>query len=131
MLNSLTILKQARELGYTGNLATIETEIANIDYNALKQAERANYTVVLYDKVSQINGIEASVILKDAPSGGEIYLIYVNGNLQYLQKHDPEQAGLAPMDEATALLRAETTINAMIEQKIAMVATDTILRAIL
>lgn len=131
MLDSLSVLKKARELGSTKSLADVEAEIAKIDYPALRAQERDNYRVEIWDKVTPINGIEPSVILQDAPEGGEIYLIYIGNRLMYLQKHDPDQMGFAPMTRERALEAAGKIVDDLIEQAVDARVEKEVLRNLL
>lgn len=131
MLNSLEILKEARELGSTTTLAEVDAVLAGYDYPALREAERVNYRIELYDKASPINGVPAEIILKDAPAGGEVYLIYVNNRLVYLQTHDPEEMGFVAMSETRALEAAGTIVDNLIEQAVDVRVREEVLRALL
>lgn len=131
MLNSIQVLQEARNLGSTANLATVESEIAKHNYVTLRATEKLNYTVALWDKVSPINGVSADIIGADVPTDGEVYLIYVNGNLVYLQKHDPNQVGFVAMDSTTATAKANEQVDAIVESKVDMIVRDLVLRALL
>ncbi|TCP59352.1 hypothetical protein EV586_101568 [Tumebacillus sp. BK434] len=132
MLDPLAILKEAKnDFGSTATFAQVETEIAKHDYQALCNAERGRYRVELYDKVTQINGVAPEVIMSDVPADGEVYLIYVDGNLTFLQKHDPNQAGFAPMDAAKATEIANNAVDSMVEQAVDAAVKPQVLRALL
>ena len=131
MLNSLDVLREARELGADVTLAQVEAALAQYDYLALRQAERANYRVELYDKTSPINGVPAEKILRDAPPAGEVYLIYINDRLTYLQTHDPEEMGFRPMSPERAYEAAEQVISEHIEQVIDARVRQEVLRQLL
>lgn len=131
MLNSIEVLKEARNLGSTANLATVETEIANHDYTSLKATEKLNYTVAIWDKVSPINGVPAETIASDIVDNGEVYLIYVNGNLVYLQKHDPDCVGFVAMDSVSAINKANEQVDKIVESKVDEKVKDLVLRALL
>ncbi|GAB6170536.1 hypothetical protein JCM15765_00140 [Paradesulfitobacterium aromaticivorans] len=118
MLNNLTILKEARELGSLKTLADVDLLLAGYDYPTLRTAEKPNYSISLYDKVSPINGIPASTIMTNDHPIGEVYLIYIGGRLVYLQKHDPEQIGFVPMDATRAMEAANTIVSNHIESVI-------------
>lgn len=115
MLNNLAILKEARDLGSLKTLADVDLLLAGYDYPTLRTAEKPNYSITLYDKVSPINGIPASTIMADDHPIGEVYLIYIGGRLVYLQKHDPEQIGFVTMDATRAMTAANTIVNNHIE----------------
>lgn len=131
MLNSIEVLKEARNLGSTANLATVEAEIAKHDYTTLKATEGLNYTVALWDKVSPINGVSAEQISSDVPVDGEVYLIYINGNLVYLQKHDPNQVGFVSMDSVSAIAKANEQVDRIVESKVDSAVMDLVLRELL
>lgn len=127
MLNNLQILKEARELGSTKTLADVNAILATYDYPTLRQAERANFRIELWDKVTPINGVAPEVILQDVPEGGEVYLIYINDNLVYLQKHDPEQIGFIPMNATRATEVANKIVDDLVEQAIDAKVHDEVL----
>lgn len=131
MLDELKILKEARDLGSTKTLADIQTLVATYNYDTLVQQEKARYRAELWDKISPINGISPEKILEDAPTNGEIYLIYVDDRLIFLQKHDPEQIGFAAMSSERALEVANKTINRMVEEKVDEIAKKDILLQLL
>lgn len=118
MLNALLVLKEAKDLGADKNLIDVNILLDNYDYPALRETERGNYRVELYNKTSDINGISASKIMQDVPEGGEVYLIYVQDKLVYLQKHDPEQIGFVAMTAERATAAANTIIDNLVEQVI-------------
>lgn len=131
MLNSISILKEARDLGSTATLSQVEAEIATHDYPILRNAEKLNYTVSLYDKISPINGIPAETVMADVVENGEIYLIHVNGNLVYLQKHDPSQVGFVAMNSSTAIAKANEQVDGLVEAKVDEKVKVLVLRALL
>ena len=103
MLDKITIFKRLNDMGITKTLTEIENALNTIDQNAIFQEERAKFTVEIWDKVSPINGIPAEKIIArdDVPDDGEIYLVYVDGQLRFLQPHDPFQAGIVAMTKET------------------------------
>lgn len=123
MLDPLELLKEARELGSTRTLADVETELAKYDYPTLRAQESTRYRVEIWDGVSPINGVPAATIMERVPrhpdgTPGSVYLIYVDGNLVYLQPHDPEQAGLVPMTPEVALQKAQKIVDQLVEQAV-------------
>jgi hypothetical protein len=105
--------------------------LAGYDYPALREAERVNYRIELYDKASPINGVPAEIILKDAPAGGEVYLIYMHNRLVYLQTHDPEEIGFVAMTEERALEAAGTIVDELVEQVVDARVRQEVLGALL
>ncbi len=131
MLNSLDILKEARELGSTKTLADVDVLLAGYDYPVLREAEWANYRIELYDKQSPINGVSAEQVLRDMPVGGEVYLIYINDRLVYLQTHDPEEIGFVAMTADRALEAANAIVDSLVEQVVDARVREEVLRMLL
>ncbi|OUM85681.1 MAG: hypothetical protein BAA01_09440 [Bacillus thermozeamaize] len=131
MLDSIQLLKEARELGSTKTLADVEAILSTYDYPALREQERTRFRVELWDKVTPINGVSPEYILKDAPEDGEIYLVYVDGNLVYLQKHDPDQIGFVPMTPEVALAKANALVDRLVEEAIDARVKNEVLRQLL
>lgn len=121
MIDPVAILRDARELGANRTLADVEAVLAQIDIEGLQAQERARYRVDVWDKQSPLNGIAPDRILERIPPEcrhGAVYLIYVDGNLTLIQPHDPDQAGFVPMDEATALAKANAVVDRLVEQAV-------------
>lgn len=131
MLDAIKVLKEARELGSTKMLADVDAALAGYDYPALVTAEKVNYRVELWDKTSPINGIAPEVVGEDMPAGGEVYLIYINDKLVFLQKHDPEQAGLVAMTPTTAIEIAGRIVDQLAEQVVNARIQSAVLRVLL
>ncbi|MGO4374060.1 hypothetical protein AB4Z21_25520 [Paenibacillus sp. MCAF20] len=82
MLNALQIYGEAKNTyGSTKPFTECQAYISDFDWESARASERGRYTLSLYDKVSVINGITPEKILADAPAGGEIILIYIDGKL--------------------------------------------------
>jgi len=136
MLDPIDVLREARELGSTKTLADVDAALESVDYDALRAQEKQRYRIELWDKVSPINGVAPEQILERVPrhpdgSYGEVYLIYVDGNLVYLQPHDPKQAGLVPMDAALAQQRAQEIVDQLVEQAVDQQVRREVLRQLL
>jgi hypothetical protein len=136
MLDPIAILAEARNLGANKTLADVEAALAQYDYETLRAQERTRYRVELWDKQTPINNVPPEVILQDVPkhpdgSYSEVYLIYIDGNLVYLQKHDPEQVGFVPMDADTALAKANKIVDELVEQAVDARVRQEVLRQLL
>lgn len=118
-INALELFAEARNVyGFTGTLADVQAALAAVDRTALEEAERARYRIEIWDEVSPLAGQPPEYWRNrgDWPEGGKVYLIYVDGALWIVQPHDPKSAGFVPMDEATAIARAEEYVNSLVEQ---------------
>ena len=85
MVDKIGILERARQLGSTKTLADVSAALAKRDINAYKEKHKQRYRIEIWDKKSPINGVPAEKIFAsraDIPEGGEVYLIYIDGQLQ-------------------------------------------------
>lgn len=136
MVDAIAVLKEVRELGSHRGLSDVEMVLSQFDYEAIRQQERARYRYEIWDKQSEINGIKPDVILERVarfPDGtpGEVYLVYVDDRLVYLQTHDPDQSGFVPMTREAAIEKAEKTIDELVEQAVdAKVRTEAVRRVL-
>jgi hypothetical protein len=133
-INALSLFAEARNTyGFTGSLADVQNALAAVDRAALEQAERARYRIEIWDEVSPLAGQPPEYWRQrgDWPEGGKVYCIYVDGALRIVQPHDPEQAGHVPMDEATALARAQAYVSHLVEQAIDEKVKEQVLTALL
>lgn len=118
-INALQLFAEARNTyGFTGTLTDVQAALAAVERTALEQVERARYRIEIWDEVSPLAGQPPEYWRNrgDWPEGGKVYLIYVDGALRIVQPHDPKSAGFVPMDEVTALARAEEYVAALVEQ---------------
>ena len=113
VITKIQIWQRLNDMGVSKTLTEVETALSEVDTESIFNTERAKYKIEVWDKVSPINGISASKILErtDIPEGGEIYLIYINNQLVYLQPHDPFQAGLVPLTSENVLNIANRHID--------------------
>ncbi len=131
MLDSIQLLSEARNLGSTKTLADVDALLATYDYPTLREQEKTRFRVEIWDKKTPINGVAPEQILTDTPAGGEVYLIYIDGNLVYLQKHDPDQIGFVAMDANTALAKANAFVDRLVEDAIDARVRNEVLRKLL
>lgn len=124
MLTALQVYKMARDYGSTATLAQATTALNSVDRTPYEQEQQARYRIEVWDKQSLINGISPEVIMERVPEGGEVYMIYVDGNLTFLQPHDPDQAGFAAMDATVAAAKAQAQIDRMVELEVDRIVMD-------
>ncbi|HEY3363967.1 MAG TPA: hypothetical protein VGK74_02790 [Symbiobacteriaceae bacterium] len=112
----MQIYERARSLGSVATLAQVQTVLSGIDRAAKEATELGRYQAEIWDQVSPLAGQPPEYWLQrgDLPAGGEVFCIRVDGMLQIVQPHDPNQSGLMAMDTATAQQRAEEHIAQMI-----------------
>jgi hypothetical protein len=100
-------------MGINKTLAEIDAALAQIDQQAVFNQEHVRFEVAVWDKVTPINGVPAEKIItrEDVPDDGEIYLLYVDGQLRFLQPHDPFQGGIVPMTKDNVLRIANQHVD--------------------
>lgn len=113
MLTNLQVWQRLNALGVNKTLSEIDSVLCSIDQSAILSQERSRIEIQTWDKMSPINGVPAQKILErgDAPDGGEIYLLYIDGRLRYIQPHDPFQSGLVALTTETVNSIAEAHAN--------------------
>ncbi len=129
MLTKLQVWKRLNEMGVNKTLAEIDAALAQVDQQAIFNQERSRFRVEVWNKVTPINGVPAEKIIarEDVPDDGEIYLLYVDGQLRYLQPHDPFRAGIVPMTAENVMQVA----NQHVDQLTWQVADEKILEMVL
>lgn len=122
MINPLSLFSEARNTyGYTGTLVDAQTAVASVDRQPLEAAETARYRIEVWDEVSPLAGKTPEwwrTNRSDWPLGGKVYLIYVDGNLQTVQPHNPLSAGFMPMTEVEALILANRMVAVRVEEAV-------------
>lgn len=105
MLTKVDAWLRLNAIGLVRPIGEVENALLNIDQRKMFEEERARYRMEIWDKVSAINNISAERLKsrEDYLSDGEVYLIYIDDCLTYLQMHDPRQAGFAAMSKDSAL----------------------------
>ena len=133
MLTKLQVWKRLNEMGVNKTLAEIDAALAQVDQQAIFNQERSRFRVEVWDKVTPINGMPAEKILarEDVPDDGEIYLLYVDGVLRFLQPHNPFQAGIVPMTAENVMQVANQHVDQLAWQAADEKIFDRLLEALL
>lgn len=87
------------------------------DMNAIYQAAGERVEWGVWDKKDPINGVAAEVIMSRPDyNGGEVYLIWIDGDLSILQPHTPEADAPIWADEVeeVAALHAAQIVNGFV-----------------
>jgi len=118
MLTARRLLGQIHKEGFTDvTLAEIETALSNIDQSAILQNCQNKYHYVIWDRVSPINGVQASVFLdRDdvravSQTQGQIMLLYKDDKLVYFQPTNPKHGGFVAITTETIAQVAQELIN--------------------
>lgn len=133
MVDPIKLLQEARNLGSQATLADVQAAIGAVDGAPIEAAERARYQVEIWNEESPLAGQPPSYWRSrgDWPIGGKVYCIRVDGHLAYVQPHDPQSAGFIPMDEQTALARAEAAVAARVEEAVDALVKEQVLLQLL
>ena len=120
MIDSLSVLKEARSLGSVATLTQVQTAMATIDRTPLTTTESARYRTEIWDEISPLGGQPPEYWRQrgDWPQGGKVYLVYRDSQLLYVQPHDPDQAGHAAMSDTSALASAAAHQARLVEQSV-------------
>lgn len=119
MLTKIQVWQRLNQMGVTKSLSEIDAALSQIDQQAiLNDIIQSRFRIEIWDKQSPINGVPAEKIIArdDVPDDGEIYLVYVDGNLQYLQPHDPFQAGIVAMTSENVMDIAQRHVEQIATQ---------------
>ena len=83
----------------------LEQELNKIDQQSILEQELDKLEIVVWDKISPINGFSADIILQDNfyDFADAIYLINKNGTTVIIQPYDYQASGKTPMSEQRAL----------------------------
>ena len=105
MLTKIQVWQRLNQMGVNKSLTEVETALSQIDQQVVFDQQRVRFKVEVWDKTTPINGVHAEKIIarEDVPDDGEIYLLYVDGQLRFLQPHDPFQAGIVAMTPESVL----------------------------
>lgn len=118
----IAVLKERTKEDTKVTAEMIETLVNNTDLDAGLATITNMYKVIIWDKVSPINGAPASAVLGQVPHNlpdwkGLTYLIEVDGAVRFLQPNDHTQPGWTPIEtEARANELANTQINSLAEE---------------
>lgn len=130
-LDTLKLLEKVRSLGgSTVTHAQVKTELAKIDRNAVEAEEAARLRVEVWDKQTPLGGQPPEYWFNrgDLPPGGEVILLYEDGNLTTVQPHDPDSAGYMPMTAQQALEKgrglAGRLVQGRVDERVAAIVMD-------
>ena len=79
----------------------IDNALAKYDMTAMTQAWRDRITVQVWDGVSNINAATPEYILQTNPWADKVYMLLVDGQIVYLQTHQPYVEGYVPITSET------------------------------
>lgn len=130
-MNSELFYNKLVNSGVNISLEELNEIISKIDIESIKEDLSKSYRLEIWDKKSPINGIKAETVLKSKSyTIGNVYLIYINDKLVYLQDHNPNESGYVKMTKAQAETLGKQFIEKKIEDELNIILYDKILNEI-
>lgn len=82
--------------------AEIDAAMADVDQQAIIAAERAKYSIEVWDRQTPINGVDAARVMEihAIPAHGTAYMIREAGRIVYFQAHDPHTGAVITAENA-------------------------------
>ena len=104
----------------------IMKQFNSINQDELKTELRTHFRGAIYDKISIINGIDPETILEGLSENAQVYLIYIDDSLVYLQTHDPFQIGNVEMSIDTIEKIMNRHIDRLVDNRLMNKLTEKI-----
>jgi len=128
MVTRLQVRKALVEYGLQHKTnAEIDAAMAQVDQQAIIAAERAKYTVKVWDKQTPINGVPAEIVIEShrIPEHGTAYMICQGERIIFFQSRDPFTGAIITPESAQAIGEAH------LDQFVESAAQQTIVEAII
>lgn len=90
----------------------------SVNQEELKTELKTYFREAIYDKKMHINGIQSKVILEGLSDREEVYLIYIDDSLVYLQQHDPFQIGNVEMTKDTIQSVIDKHLDSLVNDRL-------------
>jgi len=92
-------------------------------FNSVNQEEvktelKTYFRGEIYNKSSTINGIGSQTILEGLSENAQVYLIYIDNSVVYLQKHNPFEIGNVEMTNETVQSIIDNHINSLVNDRL-------------
>ena len=119
-MTKIQIWQMLNQMGVNKPLTEIEAALVAIDRQALLAEQRGRFRVEVWDKTSPINGVEPEKIVSSHGLNPDdrVYLIYVDGNLVYLQPHNPFSGGLVRLTAEDVVQVAKRHVDQLVDQAV-------------
>lgn len=117
-MNYEEILKILNNMHYETTIEEIKSFVDTFKIEDIREVHNKRYRYEIWDKKTDINGVSAKDIIKSKTYDiGQVYLIYIDENLVYMQDHNPNKEGYEKMTKAEAKKIAEDFIKKEIENQ--------------
>jgi hypothetical protein len=128
MIDKIKLLDKAISLGSKKTLLDLEEILNQYNIEELIKIKSNAFRLEIWDKESSINGINATTILDSRQYEiDQVYLIYVDNQLVYLQDHNPNESGFIKMTTENI----KEIANKFIENKASQLVLDDIYNTII
>ena len=117
-MNYEEILDILSNMHYETTIEEIKSFVDTLKIDDIREAHNKRYRYEIWDKKTDINGVSAKEIIKSKTYDiGQVYLIYIDENLVYMQDHNPDKEGYEKMTKTEAKKIAESFIKTEIEKQ--------------
>lgn len=132
MINKEGLLEYLKRREIDVSLEEIEQLINKEDRKSIEEAQSKRIRYEIWDKKSNINGIEAKEIINSRNYAiGQAYLIYIDDVLVYFQDHNPNKLGYEKMTKSQANTIAKEFVQNKIEEYVDNIIADKVLQTLL
>jgi hypothetical protein len=99
--------------------ADVEEALGAIDQDAIYDAEAARWDVVVWDRVSPINGHPAAHFLArdDVGDDGDVYLLTYDGRVMVFQPHEPDLPGIVRIPRGKGRVRGRVHADKVVADR--------------
>jgi hypothetical protein len=103
--------------GFQVDSVTLNLVTSDLSIEAERESVAAIISYEIWDKETPINGVPAEKILQRSDyAGGEVYLIYLDGVVGFLQPHHPSE-GIHPMTTEDAIRAATEQVEGLVSER--------------
>jgi len=114
MIDKIKLFEKALSLGSKKTINDLEMILSKYDMPKLIEDKKNKFRLEIWDKKKSINGVTAKNIINSRNYEiDQVYLIYIDNKLVYLQDHNPNESGFVKMTN----LDVEEIGNKFIENK--------------
>lgn len=128
MIDKIRLLDKAIALGSKKTLSDLDEILNQYNLEELIKIKSNAFRFEIWDKKSSINGVDAKTILDSRQYEiDQVYLIYIDNQLVYLQDHNPNESGFIKM----TIDDIEEIANKFIEDKASQLVLDEIYNTVI
>lgn len=131
MINIENLVEYINKKGKIFSTEEVQKLISNQNREEIEIIQASRYKYEIWDKKTSINNINAQEIIKSRKYEiNQVYLIYIDDKLVYLQDHNPEKEGYVKMTKTEAKKIAQNFISQKIEIDVDNIIVSLVLQEI-